>query len=184
MAVLHQHGHGHSHGGGGGHGHSHGGGGGGGRNKRRGEEEEEEKEEEGEGEGEGGRRGRKVKKKGLHNKNINVHAAFIHVVGDLIQSIGIVIAGYIVWFKVKLYRYLVVKGLKCKHCYVMQPEWKLADPICTFLFSILVLVSTINILRDTLRVLMEGISMCFWCCVFASFGQSSVEIIGVFTTQY
>ena len=38
----------------------------------------------------------------------------------------------------------------------MQPEWKLADPICTFLFSILVLISTINVLRDTLRVLMEG----------------------------
>ena len=37
-----------------------------------------------------------------------------------------------------------------------QPEWKLADPVCTFLFSILVLTSTINILKDTLRVLMEG----------------------------
>ena len=40
-----------------------------------------------------------------HNKhgseeNINVHAAFIHVIGDLIQSIGVVIAGYIIWFKV------------------------------------------------------------------------------------
>ena len=72
MAVLHQHGHGHSHGGG--HGHTHGA-------------------EEGGGE-------RKVKKRGIHNKNINVHAAFIHVLGDLIQSIGIVIAGYLIWFKV------------------------------------------------------------------------------------
>ena len=43
--------------------------------------------------------------------------------------------GYIIWFK---------------------PEWKLADPVCTFLFSILVLFSTINVLRDALRVLMEG----------------------------
>ena len=84
MAVLHQHGHGHSHGGGGGHGHSHGGGGGG---KEKGKD---------------GERGERVKKKGLHNKSINVHAAFIHVVGDLIQSIGIVIAGYIIWFKVSL----------------------------------------------------------------------------------
>ena len=40
-----------------------------------------------------------------HNKhgseeNINVRAAFIHVIGDLIQSIGVVIAGYIIKFKV------------------------------------------------------------------------------------
>jgi zinc transporter 2 len=33
-------------------------------------------------------------------ENINVRAAFIHVIGDLIQSIGVVIAGYIIWFKV------------------------------------------------------------------------------------
>ena len=38
----------------------------------------------------------------------------------------------------------------------VQPEWKLVDPVCTFFFSILVLISTLNILKDTLRVLMEG----------------------------
>ena len=42
-----------------------------------------------------------------HNKhgseeNINVRAAFIHVIGDLIQSIGVVIAGYIIKFKVRM----------------------------------------------------------------------------------
>ena len=37
-----------------------------------------------------------------------------------------------------------------------QPEWKIADPICTFLFSVLVLISTIYILKDVLRVLMKG----------------------------
>ena len=45
------------------------------------------------------------KKKNLHHKhgseeNINVRAAFIHVIGDLIQSVGVVIAGYIIKFKV------------------------------------------------------------------------------------
>ena len=39
-------------------------------------------------------------KKHRHLDNINVRAAFIHVIGDLIQSIGVVIAGYIIWFKV------------------------------------------------------------------------------------
>jgi len=38
----------------------------------------------------------KVKK----HSNINVRAAFIHVIGDLFQSIGVVVAAYIIRFKV------------------------------------------------------------------------------------
>ena len=38
------------------------------------------------------------KRKGKNSRNINVRAAFIHVIGDLIQSIGILIAGYIIKF--------------------------------------------------------------------------------------
>ncbi|XP_063676834.1 proton-coupled zinc antiporter SLC30A2-like [Bolinopsis microptera] len=67
--------------------------------------------------------------------NINVRAAFIHVLGDLVQSLGVVVGSLIIKFK---------------------PEWKLADPICTFVFAILVLITTINILKDALSVLMEG----------------------------
>uniref|UniRef100_K7G7M5 Probable proton-coupled zinc antiporter SLC30A3 n=1 Tax=Pelodiscus sinensis TaxID=13735 RepID=K7G7M5_PELSI len=37
-----------------------------------------------------------------------------------------------------------------------QPRYKIADPISTFLFSIFVLGSTLTILRDVFRVLMEG----------------------------
>ncbi|XP_064652130.1 proton-coupled zinc antiporter SLC30A2-like isoform X2 [Lineus longissimus] len=74
-------------------------------------------------------------KKRKKEQNINVKAAFIHVIGDFVQSLGVLIAAFIIYFK---------------------PEWKIADPICTFLFSVLVLITTINILRDTLHVLMEG----------------------------
>lgn len=38
----------------------------------------------------------------------------------------------------------------------LQPEYKYVDPICTFLFSALVLGTTLTILRDVLLVLMEG----------------------------
>nr|XP_014432529.1 zinc transporter 3-like [Pelodiscus sinensis] len=38
----------------------------------------------------------------------------------------------------------------------LQPRYKIADPISTFLFSIFVLGSTLTILRDVFRVLMEG----------------------------
>ena len=35
-------------------------------------------------------------------ENINMRAAFIHVIGDLIQSVGVVIAGYIIKFWVSV----------------------------------------------------------------------------------
>jgi hypothetical protein len=39
---------------------------------------------------------------------------------------------------------------------VLQPSWVLVDPICTFLFSVLVLITTFAIIKDTMLVLMEG----------------------------
>ncbi|CAD5120124.1 DgyrCDS8701 [Dimorphilus gyrociliatus] len=69
------------------------------------------------------------------NDNINVKAALIHVIGDLIQSCGVVIASVII---------------------LIKPQYKIADPICTFLFSVLVLISTIRILREIGFVIMEG----------------------------
>ncbi|XP_069940870.1 proton-coupled zinc antiporter SLC30A2 isoform X2 [Cherax quadricarinatus] len=69
------------------------------------------------------------------NNNINIRAAFIHVLGDLIQSIGVLIAAYIIRF---------------------YPQYKVADPICTFIFSVLVMITTVPILKDLGTVLMEG----------------------------
>ncbi|XP_037866871.1 proton-coupled zinc antiporter SLC30A2 isoform X2 [Bombyx mori] len=68
-------------------------------------------------------------------ENINVRAAFIHVLGDFLQSFGVLVAAIVIYF---------------------EPSWILMDPICTFLFSILVLITTFNIIKDALLVLMEG----------------------------
>ncbi|NXT58645.1 ZNT3 protein, partial [Pluvianellus socialis] len=65
----------------------------------------------------------------------SVRAAFIHVVGDLLQSIGVLVAATIIYFK---------------------PQCKIADPISTLFFSVFVLGSTFTILKDVFRVLMEG----------------------------
>ncbi|XP_029904250.1 putative proton-coupled zinc antiporter SLC30A4 [Myripristis murdjan] len=67
--------------------------------------------------------------------SLAVRAAFIHALGDLVQSVGVLIAAYIVRFK---------------------PEYKLADPICTYVFSILVLFTTVRIIRDTGVIVLEG----------------------------
>lgn len=66
--------------------------------------------------------------------NMNIRAAIIHVIGDLVQSIGVFIAALVIYFK---------------------PEWSIIDPICTFLFSILVLLTTIKIMNDALLVIIE-----------------------------
>jgi len=55
--------------------------------------------------------------------------------GDLVQSVGVLIASGIIWYK---------------------ENWSIADPICTLLFSLIVMISTIFISRDILRILMEG----------------------------
>uniref|UniRef100_A0A8D2J4B0 Probable proton-coupled zinc antiporter SLC30A3 n=1 Tax=Varanus komodoensis TaxID=61221 RepID=A0A8D2J4B0_VARKO len=64
-----------------------------------------------------------------------VRAAFVHVVGDLLQSIGVFVAAAVIYF---------------------EPRYKIADPVSTYLFSVFVLGSTLTILRDVFRVLMEG----------------------------
>ncbi|KAG8570214.1 hypothetical protein GDO81_011154 [Engystomops pustulosus] len=68
--------------------------------------------------------------------NASIRAAFIHVMGDLFQSISVLISALIIYFK---------------------PQYKIADPICTFIFSVFVLATTITVLRDVLLVLMEGV---------------------------
>uniref|UniRef100_A0A1E1X6J4 Putative zn2+ transporter n=1 Tax=Amblyomma aureolatum TaxID=187763 RepID=A0A1E1X6J4_9ACAR len=74
-------------------------------------------------------------KGGGERVNINIRAAFIHVLGDLLQSIGVLISAYVIKYR---------------------PEYKIADPICTFIFSALVLFTTVTILKDAVLILMEG----------------------------
>jgi zinc transporter 2 len=69
--------------------------------------------------------------------NINIRGAVIHVIGDLVQSIGVAIAGALIWY------------------HQDDPRWALADPICTFLFAALVLGTTFAILKDIGDILME-----------------------------
>jgi len=71
----------------------------------------------------------------LVNKNINIRAAFIHIMGDLLQSIGVLIAAIVIFFK---------------------PEFKIADPACTILFSVVVLATTFPIMSDIINVLSES----------------------------
>ncbi|XP_016138043.1 zinc transporter 8-like [Sinocyclocheilus grahami] len=118
--TLHQSGHGHSHGGlSGGHGHSHD------HRKKNGHSNSNANHYDVEKHGSGKRQ----------QANASVRAAFVHVIGDLLQSVSVLVSALVIFFK---------------------PEYKIADPICTFLFSLFVLGTTITIMRDIIIVLMEG----------------------------
>lgn len=67
-------------------------------------------------------------------ENINIRAAVVHVIGDMLQSIGVIMAALIIMY---------------------YPKYKVADPICTYIFSILVMFTTIPVFRDCIGILME-----------------------------
>jgi zinc transporter 2 len=68
-------------------------------------------------------------------RNINLDAAFLHALGDMFLSLGVCVAATVMYFK---------------------PEYHLADPICTFVFSIIVFFTVIPITKNCIGVLMES----------------------------
>jgi zinc transporter 2 len=69
-------------------------------------------------------------------RNINLHAAYLHVLSDLAQSMAVLIAGLVIWWK---------------------PSWQVVDPICTLGFCALVFYSTLGVLRSSISVLLEEV---------------------------
>jgi len=67
-------------------------------------------------------------------RNVNLHAAYLHVLGDLAQSFAVFLGGLVIWYK---------------------PEWHAIDPILTLGFSGLVLWSITGVMRSSLAVLLE-----------------------------
>ena len=59
----------------------------------------------------------------------------IHVIGDCINSVGVIVAALII--------------------YIFPDLW-ICDPICTYIFAFIVFVTTIPVTRKCIRVLMEG----------------------------
>jgi len=71
--------------------------------------------------------------------NAVLRAAILHILGDMIQSLGVLTAAIII--------------------YLFQettPKIVYADPCCTIIFAIIVLYTTIPVSRDCIHVLMEA----------------------------
>ena len=67
--------------------------------------------------------------------NLNVRGAYLHVLGDLLGSIGAIAAGVV----------------------VLTTGWTLADPIISALIALLILVSAWNLVREATDVLLESV---------------------------
>jgi cobalt-zinc-cadmium efflux system protein len=72
---------------------------------------------------------------GRGERTLNARAALVHVLGDLLGSIAALIAGAVIYFT----------------------AWLAADPILSLAIAVLILVSTLSLLREALHLLMEGV---------------------------
>lgn len=70
-------------------------------------------------------------------ENINMRGAFLHVLSDLLGSVGALIAGVVIW----------------------MTGWFLIDPILTIIFTALILGSAWNMIKESLIVLMDGVPL-------------------------
>jgi len=69
------------------------------------------------------------------NKGLNIKGAFLHVIADILGSVGAISAGLIMFFT----------------------GWYQADPIASIMIGVLVFYSSGKIVRDSLNVLLEGV---------------------------
>jgi cobalt-zinc-cadmium efflux system protein len=67
--------------------------------------------------------------------NLNVRGAYLHVLGDLLGSIGAIVAGTI----------------------VLTTGWTPADPIISVFIAVLILISAWNLVREAADVLLESV---------------------------
>lgn len=75
-----------------------------------------------------------IMKKGDTEENLNLRAAFLHVLGDLLGSVGAIVAALLIMFF----------------------GWGWADPLASVLVSILILISGFRVTKESFHVLMEG----------------------------
>ena len=74
------------------------------------------------------------------SQNINVTAAYLHILGDLLLSVGVVISSFVIYFyPVKEY-----------------PWSKYFDPACTLIFSVIICYTCKQTLFSSVFILMEG----------------------------
>lgn len=72
--------------------------------------------------------------KGNKGENLNVKSAFLHVLGDLLGSVGAIVAALLIFFL----------------------GWNLADPIASVIVGVIITSGGVRVLKEAFHILMEG----------------------------
>jgi cobalt-zinc-cadmium efflux system protein len=86
--------------------------------------------------------------------DLNARAAMVHVLGDLASSVAALIAGIVIY----------------------ATGWLAIDPILSVVISALILLTTVRLLRDTVRVLMEAVPAAI---DVSEIGKTLAAVVGV-----
>jgi len=70
---------------------------------------------------------------GSGHKDLNIKAAWLHVIGDLITSAGVIVAGLLIRFA----------------------GWQLADPVASALVGIIIIIGGVRVIKEALWVFLE-----------------------------
>jgi cobalt-zinc-cadmium efflux system protein len=70
-----------------------------------------------------------------HQHDLNVHSAFLHVVGDALSSVGVIMGGVVMLFT----------------------GWMIIDPIISVLIGVFLFAGSWRVLRSSIHILIEGI---------------------------
>jgi cobalt-zinc-cadmium efflux system protein len=87
-------------------------------------------------------------------QNLNVRAALLHVLGDLLGSVAALISGVV----------------------ILYTEWLPIDPILSLVIAVLILLSSLQVLREALHSLMEGVPLHL---DLEAIGHAMAEVEGV-----
>ena len=68
-------------------------------------------------------------------RQMNIDAAYLHVLGDLLQNLGVILAGAVIWWR---------------------PTWQVADPLVTLFFALIVVRTTMGFMGKAVNILLEG----------------------------
>ena len=68
-------------------------------------------------------------------EDLNVKSAFLHVLGDAVSSVGVIVTALIIW----------------------RTGWTLADPIMSVLIGLMIIASSWRVTRSSLHILIEGV---------------------------
>lgn len=71
---------------------------------------------------------------GHHHTNLNLRGVFLHVLGDALGSVGAIVAGVL----------------------IMWTGWHWVDPVTSILIGLLILISSFDLVRESVDVLMQA----------------------------